>query len=112
MKNTHNLLLCLCLFLLVFSGCRKEETELIEPPEDETLALGTAVVNSIKMMVSNDGSTDNIIDKANCLKIKFPIAVLANAVEIEVANEAGYEAIEDVFDEFDDDRSEEHTSEL
>ena len=46
---------------------------------------------------------DNIIDKANCFKVKLPVTVLANNIEIEVNNEANYETIEDVFDEFDDD---------
>ena len=103
MKNTYNTFFLFCLFLLAFSSCRKEEKELIEPPEEETLAINSPVVNSIKEATSNDGSIDNIIDNANCLQVKFPVTVLANAMEIEVTDEAGYSAIEDVFDEFDDD---------
>src|SRR5690606_28840934 len=64
-------------FLLTFSACRKEETQLIEPPEDETLAINSPVVNLIKQAISNDGSVDNIIDNANCFKVKLPVTVAA-----------------------------------
>ncbi len=90
-------------FLVVFSSCRKEETQLIEPPEEETLVVNSPIFNLIKRTISNDGSVDNIIDNANCFKVKLPATVSANNIEIEVNNEMDYEAIEDVFDEFDDD---------
>src|SRR5690606_14361296 len=90
-------------FSLLFSSCRKEETQLIEPPEEETLAINSPVVNLIKQTISNDGSVDNIIDNANCFKVKLPVTVAANNIEIEVNSEMDYETIEDVFDELDDD---------
>lgn len=89
--------------LLALSSCRKEETELIEPPEDETLVVNSPIVNLIKQTISNDGSVDNIIDNANCFKVKLPVTVSANNIEIEVNTEMDYETIEDVFDELDDD---------
>ena len=90
-------------FLLTFSSCRKEETQLIEPPKEETLVINSPIVNLIKQAISNDGSVDNIIDYANCIKVKLPVTVSANNVEIEVDTESNYETIEDLFDEFDDD---------
>src|SRR5690606_18510318 len=90
-------------FSLLFSSCRKEETQLITPPEDETLAINSPVVNLIKQTISNDGSVDNIIDNANCFKVKLPVTVGANNIEIEVNSEMDYETIEDVFAELDDD---------
>ncbi len=90
-------------FLLAFTSCRKEETQLIEPPEEETLVINSPIVNLIKQAVSNDGSVDNIIDNANCFRVKLPVTVSANNIEIEVNTELDYERIEDVFDELDDD---------
>jgi hypothetical protein len=89
--------------LLMFSSCRKEETQLIEPPKDETLVLNSPIVNLIKQAISNDGSVDNIIDNANCFKVKLPVTVSANNITIEVNTEMDYETIEDVFDDIDDD---------
>ncbi len=90
-------------FLIILSSCRKEETQLIEPPEEETLVINSPIVNLIKQTISNDGSVDNIIDNANCFMVKLPVTVAANNITIEVNTEMDYEAIEDVFDEFDDD---------
>ena len=90
-------------FVLIFSSCRKEETLLIEPPEEETLVINSPIVNLMKQTVTNDGSVDNIIDKANCFRVKLPVSISANNVEIEVNTEMDYQVIEDVFDELDDD---------
>lgn len=90
-------------FSVFLSSCRKEETQLIEPPEGETLVINSPIVNLIKQTISNDGSVDNIIDNANCFKVKLPAIVFANTIEIEVNSEMDYETIEDVFDELDDD---------
>ena len=102
-KTMLGISLCILPFLAILSSCRKEETQLIEPPEEETLVINSPIVNLIKQTISNDGSVDNIIDNANCLMVKLPVTVAANNTTIEVNTEMDYEAIEDVFDEFDDD---------
>lgn len=89
--------------ILFFASCRKEEMELVEPPEDETLVINSPIVNLIKLTVSNDGSVDNIIDQANCFDIEFPVTVLANGTEVLVVSEEDFISVEDIFDEFDDD---------
>ncbi len=99
-KVTH---LFFLVFLFAFNSCRKEEVQLIQPPEDETLVSNSLIVDLIKRTVSNDGSIDNIIDNANCFRVQLPVTVAANDIEITVNSEADYAEIEDVFDEFDDD---------
>ncbi len=91
------------LFFITFISCRKEETQLIEPPEEETLIVDSPIFNLIKRTISNDGSVDNIIDKANCFTVKLPVSITANDIEIEVNTEMDYQVIEDVFDELDED---------
>lgn len=87
----------------IFTSCRKEETILVQPPEDETLAANSNISELIKKMVSNDGSIDNIIDNANCFNVQLPVSVLANTTSITVNSEEDYTAVEDVFDTLDDD---------
>ena len=87
----------------LLTSCRKEETELIEAPEDEVLVANSKIANLILKIVSNDGSNDNIIDKSNCFNINFPVAVTANNQEINVNSKNDYKIIEYIFDEEDDD---------
>ncbi len=62
------------LFLVGLSvtSCRTEETEFIQAPDDETLAANSSIAVLMKRTASNDGSNDNIVDRANCFDIKFP----------------------------------------
>jgi len=104
MKTTLKIIRLIAIIsFLIFSSCRKEEVELVQPPEDETLVVNSTIINLIKQAVTNDGSYDNIIDKANCFNVKLPVTVAANNIEIMVASNDDLIAVEDVFDEFDDD---------
>ena len=66
----------------ILSSCRKEERELIQTPEDEILEANTNIASLIRRTASNDGSLDNIVDKANCFDIAFPYTVNVNGVDI------------------------------
>ena len=54
-------------------------------------------------VVINDGSSDNIIDNANCLSVQLPVTVTVNGIEITINDDDGYQDIEDIIDLFDDD---------
>lgn len=88
---------------LLFTACRKEETEFINTPEEETLSANSVLASLMRRTAINDGSQDNIVDRANCLEVAFPYTVLANGQDILVNSEADLALIECVFDASDAD---------
>jgi hypothetical protein len=103
MKNTMKFISVLMLFFLVATSCRKEESVLIEGPQNETLKANSAVANLLRRTSMKDGSDDNIVDNANCFSLEFPFTVFVNGMEITVTSEEDLDTVEDIFDEFDDD---------
>ncbi|WP_435413104.1 hypothetical protein [Psychroserpens mesophilus] len=97
--------LCVLLFAsaVVLTSCRKEETEFIETPPEDTLEPNSTIANLMLRTVTNDGSHDNILDAANCFNLKFPITVTANATEVVINNTSDYDKVESIFDEEYDD---------
>ncbi len=93
----------LLLFILGFSSCRTEEIELIQANEDEVLVADSNAALLVQRTASNDGSIDNIIDRANCFEIIFPYSVNANGQLITLNSNADFAIVECVFDETDDD---------
>ena len=96
------LTLTIFFFTFLFTSCRKEEIELVQSPDDQAVVADSELANLIQQTSMNDGSNDNIIDKANCFNIKLPITVIANGAEIEVNSDEDLNAIEFVFDTDDD----------
>lgn len=92
----------IALFLLVTS-CRKETFELIEGSTDKNLMPNSTIANLLERIALNDGSLDNIIDKANCFTVQLPITVVANGEEIEIVSVADYNVIEYIFNASDSD---------
>lgn len=101
MKSKTAILLLSILF--VFSSCRKEETEFIQEPEEEVLIANSNIATLMERVSSNDGSLNNIIDRANCFDIAFPYSVNVNGVPLSVSSIQDYSVIECVFDESDSD---------
>lgn len=95
-------LLVFCIVLL-FTSCRKEEVELIQSPEEQVLIANSTLAILMQQTAMNDGSNDNILDRANCFNIKLPITVKANGTEIDLNSEEDLNAVEYIFDTSDDD---------
>ncbi|MGW9685954.1 hypothetical protein [Flagellimonas sp. 2504JD1-5] len=93
----------LCLSLIGVLSCRTEDDLSIGTPVEETIEANSNLADLISRTSQNDGSIDNIIDKANCLSVQLPVTVTVNGTQITVDDKDGYEEIEDVFDLFDDD---------
>lgn len=93
----------LTLFIVGAVSCQDEISQTIQPPQDEILAANSATIDLVSKTVVNDGSKDNIIDKASCLSVNLPVTVMVNGLEITVNSEEDYNVIEEIFDEFDDD---------
>ncbi|WP_075340923.1 hypothetical protein [Tenacibaculum agarivorans] len=101
-QNFTSSALIAIMMLISLSSCQEEKIEIKE--SQDTLKADSTIVNLMVRTVTNDGSIDNIIDKANCLEIKLPVTVIVNNVELIVENVDGYATIEGVFDQFSTDQ--------
>ena len=99
-KNTFIILLSMAMAL---TSCRKEETELIETPPEDTLSANSTIANLMQRVATNDGSNDNILDFANCFNIQLPVTVTANSIEVTINTASDYDLVESIFDEEYDD---------
>ncbi len=101
MKSIKNKFVLVMLLSLTLFSCRKEEMEIIQPPQEEVLA--SAVADLLLRTSTNDGSYDNILDGASCFNIKLPVTVIANGIEVVIETKDDIDIVEDIFDEFDND---------
>ncbi|MFT5892314.1 MAG: hypothetical protein ACI9Y7_002424 [Dokdonia sp.] len=101
MKLFKNIPLLVLAIFFLFSACRTEDEEIINPPEQQTLDANAA--DLIIRTTTNDGSDDNILDNANCLSIQLPVTIIIDGLEIIIDSEDDLDTIEAIFDEFDDD---------
>jgi hypothetical protein len=70
---------------------------------DDKLESNSFVANLLQRTAIQDGSIDNIIDKANCLSINFPITVSANTNQVIINSIDDLYIIESIFDIEDED---------
>lgn len=89
--------------ILLFTSCQEEQIDITQGSTDEILIAKSEVATLMKQTSTNDGSEDNIIDKASCFRVSLPVTVVVNGVEITINNEDDYDLIEDNFDESEDD---------
>lgn len=93
-------------FFFMFTACQEEIVEVTLPNNAIALSANSTLTNLIEATALMDGSGDNIIDKASCIKVKLPVTVLVNGQEIIVNSESDFNVIEQIFDEFEDDNDE------
>lgn len=91
-----------CIVLLLFS-CAKEVDINIPEQNDPALKANSTLANLMQQTSLNDGSIDNIIDKASCFNITLPVTVIVNGEEIIIETEEDYEVVESIFDNDDND---------
>lgn len=89
--------------IVLFTSCRTEEMEFIQAPQEEALVANSAIASLMQRTATNDGSMDNIIDRANCFDVQFPVTVIVNGIEVTVNSEDDLDDIEAIFDEYEDD---------
>ncbi len=105
MKKFQKFSLGIVVLLVTLFSCQSEEVVQNDGTTDNENAI-TANSNAadlIKRTTLKDGSTDNIIDNANCLTVALPVTIVVDGLEIIVDSEEDFEVIEDIFDEFEDD---------
>ncbi len=103
MKQTIKTFKLLLLGLLIFSSCRTEESILIPGPDESSFRANSNLAGLMKRTSLKDGSFDNIIDRANCFTVQFPVSVFANGIPVLVNSSDDYALIENIFDDHDDD---------
>jgi hypothetical protein len=105
MKTSMKKLLYLPIVMgvLLFASCQEEQIDITQGSSEEILVAKSEVATLMKQTATNDGSKDNIIDRASCFKVSLPVTVVVNGVEIIVNTEDDYDLIEDNFDESEDD---------
>ncbi len=97
------ILLTILITSLGMLSCRNEDSEKKEAPPGEVLEANSAAAKLMKRTALNDGSSDNIIDSANCFSLKLPVTLNVNGLEIIVDSEEDLEKIEEIFEQLDDD---------
>jgi len=94
-----NLVLFLLFISLLLSSCAKEEVINITETNEPSLKAGSNLATLIQKTSLNDGSSDNIIDNANCFNIQLPVTVIVNGLEIIINSENDLDTIESIFEE-------------
>jgi hypothetical protein len=83
----------------LFVSCRKDEIRLVEEPGEKPLIPNSVVASLMQRTALNDGSIDNIIDKASCLLVKLPVGLSVNGIPLTIDSIDDYDVIEAIFDE-------------
>lgn len=96
-------ILLLGILLLGIQSCRTEDEEIINPSVEQTLQPNSTLSNLMSKTALKDGSSDNIIDQANCLSVQLPVTVTVNGTELTISDPSQLQDIEDIFDLLDDD---------
>ena len=89
--------------MVLFISCAKEADINIPAQNEPSIKTNSTLAVLIQRTSMNDGSNDNIIDKANCFNIQLPVTVIANGTEVMVNTPEDYNAIEAIFDAFTND---------
>ena len=103
-KLIHNMLRAVLVVLVLgLSSCQEEYEEVGGGSEDQAITANSSTAVLIEKTSSNDGSYDNIVDRASCFSIQFPYTVNVNGVAVTIDSKSDLEVIEEIFDELDDD---------
>lgn len=89
--------------LLCFTSCQTEVIQESPVNEEELITAESEMVSLMSAISARNGTSDNILDNANCLSINLPVTVIVNDITITINTLEDLELIEDIFDEFEND---------
>ena len=89
--------------LALISSCQDSIPETIEEDEVAQIKADTNLSSLLRRTTLKDGSSDNIIDRANNITVVLPITVVVNGIEINVTTENDYQLIENAIEAFSND---------
>jgi hypothetical protein len=99
LPQCKNAIVVLFITTLFVASCAKERTIRLSEENNPGLKANSTVADLMNRTSFNDGSKDNIIDRASCFSIKLPVTVIANGTTIVVETANDYEVIESIFDD-------------
>ncbi len=99
LRHSYQYILFVVIAATLFSACRQEN--IITSPDNENSIIdnNSIIADIIMDIAANDGSIDNIIDSANCFRIKLPVTVFVNGREVIVNTNDDLDLIRAIFDE-------------
>lgn len=100
MKHLFKLLVVIGLCMTYSCDDSNDESGTDNPAN---LVINTSVRDLMSKTSSNDGSSDNILDQANCVEIQLPVDIIVDGMTMTITTEDDLDDIEDIYDEFDDD---------
>lgn len=103
LRYTVKWMLVIMMAMVLFTACQEEKVEITLPPAGTTITTTTPVTGLIAQVSLRDGSSDNILDKASCITLVFPITLKTNGQTITVNTLDDLDDIEDLFDDSGDD---------
>ncbi len=84
-------------FVGILSGCQEEKVIVVEPTENQAVKPNSETASLVTSVARRDGSDDDIIDRASCVSLVFPVTVIANGTEVKVNSLDDLEIIENLF---------------
>jgi len=103
MLNVMKFILVVMMGISLLTSCQEEKIEIKLPPPGTTITSAAPVAKLISSVSKRDGSTDNILDKASCIALVFPVTIKTNGQTITVNSADDLNDIEDLFDDSGDD---------
>lgn len=100
--KTHFIFFSIILAMVV-SSCRSEDDLSIDPPIDANIEANSIIAQLMAKVALNDGSDDNIIDRASNLSVQLPVTVTVNGTIISITSDDDFEEILDNISASDDD---------
>jgi hypothetical protein len=77
------------MFLWVAASCQNDAVS----ENTEALNSGSQLTTVLKAMSVNNTEADNVIDSTSCYKVKLPVDVVVNGVQINVASATDYDTV-------------------
>jgi hypothetical protein len=85
----------------VVTNCQKSEEEIInQTPAPENIVLGSPLAGLISRTAQNPTSSDNVLDGSSNIRIKLPVTVTVNGIQVNVLSVANYQTVKDIKDAF------------
>lgn len=103
MMTKFNQLILLTFFaLLTFTACQNEETQVINPSEQETIVPSSSLASLMSNATANYGAYDDVLDNASCFSIELPVTIEVSGITIVIESIEDLEELEDLLEELGD----------
>lgn len=103
MKKLVLLFMSVLLLGLAITSCQKEEKELIDETNNETITANSQLTLLMLRTSENFGLIDDLIDGNSCATIVYPVTVIANGQQVVLESEADLQIVQAIFDQFPND---------